>query len=604
VRILNKLKQQNFKVRLIATTIVIFLLSIFVVSLLSYQRYTRDFQQKSNERTQQILDQLSLNIDNYIDDLFRLSLSPYNNLQVLKILSQPESNSEYDRLQRDRQIEDFLNQMIISPRLDILQAYIISDRIYTSGRATTIEALDADYKNQSWYKSALTTEKPIFLPAKKTIASNPNVKVFSIVNRLRSPDNIQKTLGVLKVDANYSGIENICNKVNLGDQGGLLIVDQNENIIYSSISSKIDLHDLYLKTNKSLSSQFNVKENGELYLAASSRITRAGWNVISLNSVSELNRDARVTRNFTLLTAVCCSILACLILLFMIRQSLRPLLQIVSLMKQVKKGNLSVRFPENRSDEIGYLGTSFNSMVSRIDEMLVENTRLTKEVYETRFLQKEAQMNALFSQIRPHFIYNNLHTIGAMIHIGHTEQAMDNLEKLSLILRGFANIDKDNTLQKEIELLEAYLDIQKSRFGNRLDYSIEIDPVLLNYPLPALVLQPLVENSVIHGCEERKEKTMIRIYTKVIENMLEIIVEDNANGMSEEKLKELYNKMEAESEVLLDKTGKWEPTSGIGLINVYRRIRIRYGEPFTLHIESKLGEGTVVRLLLPYYKHG
>lgn len=229
MRGINKFKQQNFKVQLIATTIFIFLLSIFVVSLLSYQRYTRDFQQQSNERTQQIIDQLSLNIDNYIDDLFRLSLSPYNNLQVLKILSQPESDSEYNRLQRDRQIEDFLNQMIISPRLDILQAYIISDRIYTSGRATNIETLDADYINQSWYKNALTTEKPIFLPAKKTIASNPSVKIFSIVNRLRNPDNIQKTLGVLKVDANYSGIENICNKVNLGDQGGLLIVDQNEN---------------------------------------------------------------------------------------------------------------------------------------------------------------------------------------------------------------------------------------------------------------------------------------------------------------------------------------------------------------------------------------
>ncbi|CAK4814768.1 unnamed protein product [Aphanomyces euteiches] len=231
--------------------------------------------------------------------------------------------------------------------------------------------------------------------------------------------------------------------------------------------------------------------------------------------------------------------------------------------------------------------------------MLIENTRLTKEVYETRFLQKEAQMNALFSQIRPHFIYNNLHTIGAMIHIGHTEQAIDNLEKLSLILRGFASIDKDITLRKEIELLEAYLDIQKSRFGDRLDYSIEIDPDLLSYLLPALVLQPLVENSVIHGCEERKENTMIRIYSQLTENRLEIIVEDNANGISEEKLTELYDKMKAESEVLLDKTGKWEPTSGIGLINVYRRIRIRYGEPYTLEIESKLGQGTLVRIILP-----
>jgi len=595
------LQRQNFKIRLIATSIGIFLITIFVVSLLSYQRYTADFQKQSNERTGQILDQLSLNIDNYIDDLFRLSLSPYSDLQVLKILAQPAAVTAYDQLQRRRQIEDFLDQMIITPRLDILQAYIIADKVYTSGRAATIEPLDPDYKDQSWYKSALTTEKPIFLPAPKTIDSNPTVKIFSIVTRLRSPDNIQQTLAILKVDANYSGIENICDRVNLGSQGGLLISDGHENIIYSSLSPGINLNDLYKKAQSSPTSQFNVKENGERYLAASSRIARAGWIVISLNSVAELNHDANVTRNFTLLIAVGCSLLASLILFVMIRHSLRPLLRIVNLMKQVKMGNLSVRFPENSMDEIGYLGTSFNSMVGRIDEMLVENTKLIKQVYESRFLQQEAQMNALVSQIRPHFIYNSLHTIGAMIHIGHIEQATDNLEKLSLILRGFSSIDKDITLRREIELLEAYLDIQKSRFGDRLEYTLEIDPVLADYPLPALILQPLVENSVIHGCEERMEKTTIHIYSKIYKDRIELVVEDNANGIPANKLAELRNlMMNTHTDILAEKSAGWKPSSGIGLLNVYRRVQIRYGAPYALEIESTLGHGTTVTISLPH----
>lgn len=601
MRIFNGFKRQSIAVKLIGTTIVIFLVAVSFMTLLSYDRYTQDFQKQSNERTKQILDQLSLNLDNYIDDLFRLSLSPYNNLQVLQLLDSPAPESEYEQLQRERQIEDFLNQMIVTPRLDILQVYIITaDQVYMNGRAVNVEPLDADFRDEEWYELALSTQAPIFLPARKTIKSNPGVEVFSVVKQLRSLQDTTKPLAVIKVDANYSGIANIADKVDLGARGGLLIADRNENVIYSSIRN-MHVGKLYEETRGSPVSQFLLREQGEHYLVASSEIERAGWTVVSLNSVDELNRGAVVTRNFTIAIAALCSLAACAVLFFMIRAFLRPMLQMVALMKQVKLGNLSVRFPGHRSgDEIAYLGNSFNSMLERIEEMMSENTRLAKEVFETRYLQKEAQIHALVSQIRPHFIYNTLHTIGALIQVGRAEQATDNLEKLSFILRGFASIDQTIPLRKEIELLEAYLGIQKSRFGERLAYEIGVDPALWELRIPAILLQPIVENSVVHGCEERRETTTIRIAAAFEGRVLALSVRDDGNGIPEDELLALRDRMRTGFEPALEEAGKWELKRGIGLTNVHNRLRMRYGEAYGLKIDSASGRGTTVTATLPY----
>ncbi|XID92615.1 sensor histidine kinase [Paenibacillaceae bacterium WGS1546] len=601
MRIFNGFKRQSIAFKLIGTTIVIFLVAVSSMTLLSYDRYTDDFQKQSNERTKQILDQVSLNIDNYIDDLFRLSLSPYNNLQVLQLLDSPAPETEYEQLKRERQIEDFLNQMIVTPRLDILQVYIITaDQVYMNGRAVNVEPLDADFRHEEWYELALSTQSPIFLPARKTIKSNPGVEVFSVVKQLRSLKDTTKPLAVIKVDANYSGIANIADKVDLGTRGGLLIADRNENVIYSSVRD-MDVGKLYESTRTSSASQFLLKEQGEDYLVASSEIERAGWTVVSLNSVDELNHGAVVTRNFTIAIAALCSLVACVVLFFMIRAFLRPMLQMVALMKQVKLGNLSVRFPGHRSgDEIAYLGNSFNSMLERIEEMMNENTRLAKEVFETRYLQKEAQIHALVSQIRPHFIYNTLHTIGALIQVGRAEQATDNLEKLSFVLRGFASIDQSIPLRKEIELLEAYLGIQKSRFGERLAYEIDVDPALWELRIPAILLQPIVENSVVHGCEERRETTTIRIAASFEGRVLALSVRDDGSGIPEDRLLALRDRMQAGFEPALEAAGKWELKRGIGLTNVHNRLRMRYGEAYGLKIDSAHGRGTTVTATLPY----
>ncbi|MCJ7690536.1 MAG: sensor histidine kinase, partial [Clostridiaceae bacterium] len=419
-----------------------------------------------------------------------------------------------------------------------------------------------------------------------------------VANVVKSTRDTNRILGVIKVDANYSGIQTICNRVNMGRKGGLFIIDENENIIFSSIDSA-PYSDLFKKVLSSNKPYKTYKYNNDNLLVNSTKIIRSNWTIIAVNSLDEINSSATKTRNDAFLMALLCSAFAIFILMVFIKWFLQPLLYIVKDIRLIQKGDLSVIFPDYRNDEIGYLGSALNKMVKNINSMMADNTTLAKEVYEAKYLQKEAQINTLFNQIRPHFIYNTLNMISLLIQCERNEKAVDNINKLSSILRGMANWDKDITIEQEINLLDAYLGIQKSRYEDRLEYFINIDNSFYQYIIPALILQPIAENAVIHGCESRREKTIIKIWSTEERDNLIFNVQDNGVGINSKDLDILRDKLENPVEnktELLDLKCK---TSGIGLVNVNRRIKIKYGKEYGLFIESEVSHGTTVKIILP-----
>lgn len=597
---LNRYKDWSIKVKLLTITILLIVFSVLIVSSLSYYKYTMDFQRQAAERTQQTIEQLSFNIETYLDDVFRLSVAPCYNYQLMDALEQDKADSGSAQLERRRLIEDLLDGMMIQPRTDILSVYIIADEVYRGGRYPASNYYNVDCNVYDWYKRALTTQDTIFVPTHmEQITSNPKFKVFSIVKRINSIKDVDKQLGIVKVDANYTGIESICNKVNMGKDGGLFIIDENNTIIYSSTKSNY-FPELYTLAKTSESPYITTNIGGKSFLLNSTVIPSANWTIISVNSINELNRNAIQTRNTTFFMALAFSIFAIIILLIFTRSFLRPLMTIIKLMKEVKRGNFQVEFPEQRSDEIGYLGSSFNTMVLRINSMMKENTDLVKEVYEAKILQKEAQINALYSQIRPHFIYNTLNMISLLMQCGRNEKAIDNINKLSSLLRGMAHIGNEVTLETEINLLDSYLSIQSSRYDGRLEYSINIDKELYSYIIPALIFQPVVENSVIHGCEKRKEKTSIKIYNTIKDDLLTFYIEDDADGINEAALEKLRDKVyNPDSYNVAADNYPSANKSGIGLANVNKRIKIKYGDRYGLAIDSTQGKGTCVSIILP-----
>jgi two-component system sensor histidine kinase YesM len=557
--------------------------------------------EQSSQKVQQIVELTALNIRTYLDDLYRLSLSPYYDQDVMDALDKTIDDSDLKSLYRTRTIEDFLEQILIIPRKDILRVFILTDEIYKGERITSTLKSNQDFTNYHWYKKALEKKQPIFVSAHlEQIIKNPKNIIFSIVSILRSTRNTDKILGVIKVDANYSGISDICNKVDFGKDGGIIIVDSNQQVIFSNVphltSDNID--DIYTKTNNSKNPYNTITCNNKGYLLNKNVIEYANWTVIGITSLSTINEKISDVRNSAFIVALICFILALILITFYLYMFLNPLNKIINNIHKIQDGDLDVVFPIKSNDELGYLSSSLNNMVDELKNMFKQNHKLVREIYEAKYLQKEAQINTLYNQIQPHFIHNTLNMISMLIQSDNLPQAVNTINKLSIILRGLTHMDKEITISVELQLLDAYLTIQKNRFNDRLNYVIDIDNNLMNYIIPALLLQPIVENSVIHGCEAKKETTTIGITNIITESNVIFIIRDNGVGMGKESLIKLRKKLntgkEIEKSFDLSANG-----NGIALINVNRRIKIKYGIEYGIEVESSEGIGTTVKIILP-----
>lgn len=592
----------SFKKKLLVIISALLTAIVIFISFFSYILYSDNFTRQTVNQTQQIIEQVAINIDTYLDELFRLNLSPYYNDTIMEELEDEYNTHSFD-LYRKRSIENFLASVMILPRSEILRVYILTDNYLYSYTRTPYDMGDYNnYKDTDWYKQAIKSSTPVFVPnhPEKIYGDKPT-RIFSIAQRIRSKEDNSKVLAVIKVDANYSGIKTICDKVQLKEKGSLFILDASKNIVYEN--NQLEQKDLIDNLNFS-----KYKNDGSYpqtiaskkYLINVATLKTTGFKVIAVNSYEELTRTARMIRNLIILLAFICLLLAVMALFLFIQRFLKPLFKIVHLMKQVQEGNLSVQVEIKNNDEIGYLADSFNHMIRQIREILDRNTQLVKEIYESRYLQKEAQYNILCSQIKPHFLYNTLNTISLLIKCRDYNGAILSIEKLSFFLRGIMNTDKIIPLSAELDIIDSYLGIQRARFGDNLSYLIDISGQFKTFMLPALTLQPIVENAVIHGCEEKRGKSFIHIYSTADANCLRIHVTDNGAGIEENTLKELLQKLSPEDQSGEEIKENTSLPESIGLINVNKRIKLRYGEEYGLDIVSSPLEGTHVTITLPY----
>ncbi|MGB8450711.1 MAG: histidine kinase [Anaerocolumna sp.] len=594
-------KDWNFKKKLLTIISALIIAIVILISILNYVLYSRNYTRQTVNQTQQIIEQIGINVDTYLNELFRLNLSPYYNDEIMSALD-TKYTTDIDNLNKKRVIESFLASVMTLPRSEILRVYILTDdNLYSYTRTPYDMENYNDYKNTTWYQQALLSSTPVFIPihSEKVFGDKP-IQIFSIAQRLRSKEDNSNVLGVIKVDANYTGIKSICDQVQLKEKGSLYIIDSNKNIVYEN--NKLDNKDIINEISISSydhDGDFIETLGSEKYIINTSSIKSADLKVIAINSYDELNRNARTIRNVTMFLALLCMLLALLILVVFVQNFFKPLFNIIRSMKQIQNGDLSVQVEAKNNDEIGYLARSFNKMILHLIEILDKNTQLVKEVYESKYLQKEAQYNILCSQIKPHFLYNTLNTISLLIKCEDTEGAVQGIDKLSYFLRGIMNADKNISLSTELEIVGSYLGIQKARYGDNLTYEINISPSYSNYLIPALTLQPIVENAIIHGCEMKRGKSKIQIYSSSNETYFYIKVIDNGIGIESTKLNSLNSKLSNITSMEGTNPESISITESVGLINVNKRIKLKYGDDYGLHIDSSKSEGTRVVLTLP-----
>lgn len=582
----KKLKRVFLPLR--AKLIIIFFVLIITPFLFSgfvtYTKYNSSVEKSTGVYSKELTDQISINLDNYLSEIDRLTILPLYESKIIDILKkhvEEQRGKDYIPANEITIMNLFLSSIDFN-RSEFRGIFIIA----TDG--TIFSSLDEsnylNFKgNNDWLKMAKAQGRNMIVipPHFPDYYVNNEEGVFSIIRAIRNPYD-GKFLGTVKIDLTQKVFDKAIATSNFAQENKLYVTDQTGSVFYSG-KEKIQLFNIPI-ANK-------VKINNNNYITSYKTSQITGLNVIGLVDESEFKKDAIQLMNYSLLISLISLFLAILMAIFFSNQIVKPVRHLQKMMKKVQVGDFEARATVFSRDEIGSLSQGFNVMVSEISNLM-------KEVYETKLRQRDAELSALQSQINPHFLYNTFELVNMIAIENNQFEISDIISSLGKLLR--YTVDKKERpvlLKEEVRFIKAYLKIISSRYGNRLQTELIVDPYLEYCLVPKLIIQPLVENAFQHGINEGEGR--ISIKAEKDDEYLILSVEDNGIGINMELLKELEEKIYGEESYseYLETFGNEK--KGYALRNVHQRIRILYGEKYGLSIDTSLQQGSKFVLKLP-----
>lgn len=441
---------------------------------------------------------------------------------------------------------------------------------------------------EDWYQEALKADGELVLTGNslgRNLKSWKNYSTDSYVTAVQMvPDTESgKPLGVILVDLDIRSIQNLVEDITMGQTGFSYIQDSQGKVLYAPKNKVVyRMNPEWLSQGDSGQVRCNIE--GEMYNVIYSRSSYIDLTAVGVFDWGKTIQGASQVRMASILIAVVIAVFAIVCSVVFAASITKPISKLSRLMKRAQTGDLTVRFDNHYKGEIHQLGDAFNSMVAKTDELL-------KLVYQEQKHKREAELQILHEQIKPHFLYNTLDTIQWMAKGYHAQDIVDIVLALSNFFRISLSQGKEFiSLEQEIAMVKSYLDIQKFRYEELFDYEVWTDPAILKCQVPRLSLQPLIENALYHGIKEseREHGTIwIRVYPEG-EDSVVLKVEDNGAGMTEERCRQL-NQWFAQKERMAE-------VDAFGSLNVNDRVRMFYGEEYGLHYYLREGGGVIAEL--------
>lgn len=440
-----------------------------------------------------------------------------------------------------------------------------------------------------WYSQLTNSNRNSCLtaPYMLYVPMNPSVPIISAVTLIRNESDVSDIVGVAVVDIDISRIEKLFAASTFAKDGKILLLDSNSDIILqteSELISDTEISDSLPVLYKAFPKEVGVTTHGSFCAGITNPLSE-GWRICTFVSLDEMLAHNRSLRNRLLSFAVIVGVIVFMLAYFYSRSTARSIKQLASLMDRVKKGDTSVKCIVDSDDEIGKLQSSFNFMTDEISLLLQERYDIGKSL-------KETELKALQAQINPHFLYNTLDLISWKAYQKGNDELNDIVCKMARFYRlSLSNGNDFIKLSDEFEHIRLYVELQNLRFEHTIILETELDPQIEDCLIMKLILQPIVENSIMHGILDCPDKSgTIKISAKKINDRISISVSDNGSGMDKERLTEI-RAHEDSSNIANSK-------SGFGLLNIIDRLKIYYTN-YLFDITSSLGEGTTVLIEFP-----
>ncbi|WP_274365395.1 sensor histidine kinase [Paenibacillus thermotolerans] len=581
VYFLVKLTLNNFRLR--NKMLIVYFLSVFVpIVFTNIVFYNVTIENVKKQRMQDIsraVEQIKQEFRSEIEDAVGISGVFYTDLLLNEII-EADYDSPIDYLEAyDSYLRRVLNSYApVYHSVQAITVYVDNPTMLHSGG---IGYISEEVKNKEWYRiiTGMKYSAPIFLRTE----SNGAKDTFSIVRKMDFVSGQNSREKILKIDLRTSAINQIFSNLNL--QGNIYLVNEKGVIDYTTDKS-VDWRKEHVAFDKlSLSEGTITLETDYAYVNYLD-----GWRIIGTISENEVLKEVRKSRDFIVLLASVNMVIPTFIIIWFTRSLNNRLARILKHMKKVKNQQYDTIDHAESRDEIGQLTGEFNRMTLRVKSLIQDVYMADLQKKDLELQSRYAQLNALQSQINPHFLFNALEAIRMRSLIKNEQETAKIIRNMAKVLRNSLVWRKDMvTVREEMEFIDCFLEIQKYRFGDKLVYRLEVEESAYDCQVPKMAFLPFVENASIHGVEPLKGNGLIELTIGVSQDKLLFELKDNGVGMDEEKLRELR-----------DYLGRPEEMGDrIGVQNVVYRLKLYYGDRFRIQFDSEPGKGTVVRIAIP-----
>lgn len=584
-RIKNAIMDRGLQFRLVLLFAFVSLVPLLALGFFSYYKSSNTIQDITSKYSSDIISEINTNMllrFKNCNDIGKVLLS---NSTVKEILSRnPEQTTAH--FSEDDAKMNLLLKTINDSNENIRSVYILAQRngnIFAFGDVTRESGLvflnteyRKNYRESTLYKNTVDSNgKYIWWPTQNVLGKN----VFILTEKLY--DEREGILGVLVIHVGAEIMDGIYSSIKTGMNSKMYLLDDSGRILFhpdkAHIGKQLTQREILERISQKEEGSFIIKENNRAMFVVYNTFSVTGWKSVVITRYDELISGAVNIRDATLLLSSACLAFVLLLSVFVSKSILNPIYKLIRLMKKGSTGDMKVRFNVKYNDEIGQLGNSFNKMMTDIEKLI--------EMVEKESREKvEAEIKALEAHINPHFLYNTLASIywSAMAKGDHEIGKM--AASLSKFFRLGLNKGKEfTTVENEVEHVKEFLSIQKMLYSSLFDYEIVAFPDLHKYKTIKLILQPLVENSLIHGMKKKKDKGLIRVEVTQKEDRIFFRVTDNGIGIEDLKERGLESIIEC----------------GYGLKNIRDRVRLYFDNDFTLSCASTPGESTVFEISIP-----
>ena len=559
------------------------IISVITCALI-YTEYTSTRQTTINnltETTEKLLTLETKNLGDYLSDLANFCILPCYDLRLIQSI---EQQSAFTEAQLAYLKEQMYYYYYTRSDIDDYHIYLLNQEL-SVGRGVRDQHITSSTCDISELEDIYQTciESPYYHAVFP--AENPSSFFTYYHTMIRVKDKNPQALVKIQVDTSF------LNKLllNHSDHGEIfLILDHNGQLIYSSdtdlLPDDTSLCNVMESRRQNGRSNETVTLSDSQYLYISPDAAAGGLHLISLIPLSYIDLQIGQIQKSFCIGGLLIGLATIILINLLIHMLTNPLHVLSKQMERTGSGDFHTVVHTDGSREIIELSQSFNLMVSHIDELI-------RRTYLAELSEKSARLTALESQLNPHFLYNTLQAISTEALLNDQPQINKMITSLASNLRYTIKSEDLVPLKNEMVYVNNYIYLQKIRMDDNLQVNIRIDPDTEEFLIPKISIQTLVENSIIHGISPATGSIQIDISAKRVENYIHICVRDNGNGIPQEQLSLLYADFERQ-----DKTGS---TGGIGLVNLYTRLKLLYPQPATLDIRSKPGKYTEILLVLP-----